>query len=125
MEKEEKKAPKLKKIDLSAITDKINNKNKFKNVSSRASVSTAITNIKKKTKKKSKKKKEQVEEIVGDVKVLKVPEFTSVDELAQSMKVSVQEVIMKCMDLGMMVTINQRLDMDSMIMIGLFSLVKT
>ena len=29
------------------------------------------------------------------------------------MKVSAQEVIMKCMDLGLMVTINQRLDMDT------------
>ena len=115
--KEENKAPKLKKIDLSAITDKINNKNKFKNVSSRASVSTAITNIKKKSKKKSKKKRDQIEEVVSDLKVLKVPEFTSVDELAQSMKVSAQEVIMKCIGMGLMVTINQRLDMDTMIMV--------
>ena len=34
------------------------------------------------------------------------------------MNVKVQDVIMKCMDLGMMTTINQRLDMDSMIMIA-------
>ena len=29
------------------------------------------------------------------------------------MKVSAQDVIMKCMEMGMMVTINQRLDMES------------
>jgi len=118
VKEEEKKAPKLKKIDLSAITDKINNKNKFKNVSSRASISTAITNIKKKSKKKIKKKKEEADEVVESNQVLKVPEFTSVDELAQSMKVSAQEVIVKCMGMGLMVTINQRLDMDTMIMVS-------
>ena len=47
-----------------------------------------------------------------------MPEFTTVDELAQSMNVKVQDVIMACMNLGMMVSINQRLDMESMIMVA-------
>ena len=34
------------------------------------------------------------------------------------MKVSVQDVIMKCMGLGLMVTINQRLDMDTIEMVA-------
>jgi translation initiation factor IF-2 len=41
-----------------------------------------------------------------------------VDELAQSMEIQSSEIIMTCMDMGMMVTINQRLDMDSITLIA-------
>ena len=57
-------------------------------------------------------------EIAETSKILNLPEFSTLEELSGSMNVKVQEVIMKCMDLGMMTTINQRLDMDSMIMIA-------
>ena len=112
-----KTAPKLKKIDLSAITDKINNKNKLKSKVEKASLN-SITSSKKKQKKKIKKKKTSVEISEEVSSLLKVPEFSTVDELAQSMKVSAQDVIMKCMDLGLMVSINQRLDMDTIIMVA-------
>ena len=46
-----------------------------------------------------------------DVK-LQVTEFISVSELASLMDVSFTEVISKCMSLGMMVSINQRLDAE-------------
>lgn len=46
-----------------------------------------------------------------------VTEFTSVDELAKLMDRSPTEIIAKFMELGKMVTINQRLDKDSLIMI--------
>ena len=51
-------------------------------------------------------------------KSIRVPEFTTVDELAQSLDVTVQKVIMACIGMGMMVTINQRMDMDSIVMIA-------
>lgn len=47
-------------------------------------------------------------------KVLKVPEFVTVGELATMMDVSVNEVISTCMTLGMMVTMNQRLDSETL-----------
>ena len=43
---------------------------------------------------------------------LQVTEFISVSELANLMDVSYAEVIGKCMSLGMMVSINQRLEAD-------------
>src|SRR6202034_4700198 len=43
---------------------------------------------------------------------LQVTEFISVSELANLMDVSYAEVIGKCMGLGMMVSINQRLEAD-------------
>ena len=48
---------------------------------------------------------------IGDNK-LQVTEFISVSELANLMDVSYAEVISKCMSLGMMVSINQRLEAD-------------
>ena len=47
-----------------------------------------------------------------------IVEFSTVDEFSQSMDIPVQDVIMKCMTLGLMVTINQRLDMETMIMVA-------
>ena len=43
-------------------------------------------------------------------KTLRVTEFVTVNELASLMDVSVMEIISACMSLGMMVTMNQRLD---------------
>ena len=49
---------------------------------------------------------------VGDDNKLQVTEFISVSELASLMDVSFAEVISKCMSLGIMVSINQRLDAE-------------
>ena len=43
---------------------------------------------------------------------MQVTEFISVSELANLMDVSFAEVISKCMGLGIMVSINQRLDAE-------------
>ena len=48
----------------------------------------------------------------GDDNKLQVTEFISVSELANLMDVSFAEVISKCMSLGIMVSINQRLDAE-------------
>jgi len=112
------KPRKLKKIDMSTIADKINiNKSsKFKKADIKSGKALPIS---KKSKKKNKKKKNETEEITEEISsIIKVPEFTTVDELAQTMKVSSQDVIMKCMGLGLMVTINQRLDMDTIEMVA-------
>ncbi len=117
------KPRKLKKIDVAAIADKINQSKKGKkkgNVKvAPASLKQPLPSFGKKLKKKPKKKSVITDEQVTEVKnIIKVPEFTSVDELAQSMNVKVQEVIMVCMNLGLMVTINQRLDMETIIMVA-------
>lgn len=50
---------------------------------------------------------------------LKVTEFISASELASLMDVTVNEVIGTCMEMGMFVSINQRLDAESIQMIAL------
>ena len=66
-----------------------------------------------------KKKKERIEqeqkeqeEILSRKNVIQVTEYLSTSELAKLMDIDVNDVIQKCFDLGLMVTINQRLDKD-------------
>ena len=51
-------------------------------------------------------------------KVLKLSEFVSVADLASLMDVSVNQVIATCMNLGMFVSINQRLDAEALTIIA-------
>ena len=115
---------KLKKISIQDIADKINQTKKRtpkgKGEPSKPQIKQPLPQFGKSgAKKKSKKKDKNVDVEASDIKKsIKVPEFTTVDELAQSMDVTAQEVIMACMGLGMMVTINQRMDMDNIILIA-------
>lgn len=49
---------------------------------------------------------------------LKVTEFVTVSELATMMNVSPTEVITACMNLGLMVSINQRLDAEALVVVA-------
>ncbi len=49
-----------------------------------------------------------------DKKVLKATEFVSVNELANMMNANVNEIISSCMSLGLFVSINQRLDAETL-----------
>ena len=53
-----------------------------------------------------------------DAKSLKVAEFISASDLASLMDVSINEVISKCMAMGMFVSINQRLDAEAITIIA-------
>ena len=76
------------------------------------------TKGKNKTAKYRKEKREQVsnrlqeleDQELADSKVLKITEFVTANELASMMNISVNQVIATCMSIGMMVSINQRLD---------------
>jgi translation initiation factor IF-2 len=50
--------------------------------------------------------------------IIKVTEFVSVSELASMMDVHPNEVISKCMELGLFVSINQRLDAETLALIA-------
>lgn len=54
---------------------------------------------------------EEMEEV--DLSVIRVSEFISAAELAELIDVDSGQIITKCLELGMMVSINQRLDMDT------------
>ena len=69
------------------------------------------TSTGKKRRKKVKTKTETGEEI--EENVIKVSEFITTQELAEIMDVPATEIIKKCLELGLIVTINQRLDLDT------------
>lgn len=57
--------------------------------------------------------KEQRAEAKAESKIIKLTEFVTVSELASMMNVSVNQVIGTCMSVGIMVSINQRLDAET------------
>ena len=59
-----------------------------------------------------KREKQELKELESVSMDLQLTEFVSVSELASLMNVDVAEVIMKCMNLGVIVSINQRLDAE-------------
>ncbi|WP_203294466.1 translation initiation factor IF-2 [Luteirhabdus pelagi] len=60
------------------------------------------------------KSEEEQAQQEADSKLLKVTEFVTVSEVATMMDVPVTKVISACMSLGMMVTMNQRLDAETL-----------
>lgn len=57
---------------------------------------------------------EEEQQLEREKKVLKVTEFVTANELAKMMDVPVNEIIAACMSLGMFVSINQRLDAETL-----------
>ena len=64
------------------------------------------------------KMSEEMEREQMERSVLKVTEFVTVSELATMMNVSPMEVISACMNLGLMVSINQRLDAEALVVVA-------
>lgn len=93
------KKPKRKEVDLKEVQD---------------TVKKTLASIESRGKKPKRHRKVRTEngEIVEE-KVIKVTEFISANDLANLMDVSVSEIITKCLELGLVVSINQRLDLDT------------
>ncbi len=73
--------------------------------------------------KKKRKEREAEEERRQELKALEknkivVTEFIAVNELANLMNVPVSDVITKCIELGLMVSINQRLDVETITLVA-------
>jgi translation initiation factor IF-2 len=66
----------------------------------------------------SQRAKEEIEQKELDKNILKVTEFVSVNELASMMNLAVTDIISTCMNLGLFVSINQRLDAETMALLA-------
>ena len=66
----------------------------------------------------SARRDEEMERSEIDKSTLKVTEFVTVSELATMMNAAVTDVIMACMNLGLMVSINQRLDAEALVIVA-------
>ena len=122
------KKQKLRKINLSNIQSefiqagssknekdtKPKSANVSKNVETKVKATLAAIGTKKKKKvyKKTKSKIDETDENTEITKTIKIPEFSSVDELSKIFAVSSSDIIAFCLELGTLATINQRLDWD-------------
>jgi len=76
-----------------------------------ASIKKVMTSID--TSKKRRRRRDGRHEEVQQDEAYRVSEFVSVHDFADLIEVDVADIIGKCMDMGMMVTINQRIDKDT------------
>ncbi len=60
------------------------------------------------------KSEDELAQIEADSKIIRVTEFITVGEIATLMEVGTTEIISACMSLGIMVTMNQRLDAETL-----------
>ena len=65
-----------------------------------------------------KREKEEIIEVEEEQGVIKLPEFSTVADLAQKLDIDPTEIIQKCFAMGLMVSINQRLDSETIIMLA-------
>ena len=63
--------------------------------------------------KKRKRRRDGKQEEMAEDEAYRVSEFVSVHDFADLIEIDVADIISKCMDMGMMVTINQRIDKDT------------
>ena len=66
----------------------------------------------------SEAKQKEIEQQEKEKNLIKVTEFVTANELASMMNVSVTDVISTCMSLGMFVSINQRLDAETLTLVA-------
>ncbi|MFC1569512.1 translation initiation factor IF-2 [bacterium] len=84
-----------------------------------ASIKETLAKMGETTKKKRRKKERDVEETdETETNIIHTTEFSSVADLAALMDIESSEVIRVCLSLGLMVSINQRLDKDTIIMVA-------
>ena len=66
----------------------------------------------------SQRQQADLEQIEKEKSILKVTEFVTANELANMMDVQVNQIISTCMSLGMFVSINQRLDAETLSLVA-------
>lgn len=87
------------------------------------SMDDTISSVRASSRKRKRKEREAEEERLLEIKskeqhILKVSEYIAVNELANLMNVPVGDVISKCIGLGLMVSINQRLDLETITLVA-------
>lgn len=103
------------------ISDEEINKNIRRTLNSmNESIASSNRNKMKQKKKAEREEKEmlRIEEEAKEAKILHLTEFVTTADLAKMIGVNASEIIMKCMGLGLMVSINQRLDKDTITVIA-------
>ena len=132
--KKQEKKPRFRKIDLSEIQSKIetprrktgkpteeDGDEKKQDLSVTSTIKRTLAAMDHKSKKKKyRKERDGEEELVIEeaIQKINVRDFMNVQELAEVLDVSATDIIGKCLELGIIATINQRLEFDTMTLIA-------
>ncbi len=114
--KKKKKKLRHKEIDQAEVKDAI--RRTFAAMDDTAAVGGRAAFKKRKRKEREEEEQRLQEEAERQAGKLRVTEFVSVNDLANLMHVNVADVIKKCIELGIMVSINQRLDKDTITLVA-------
>ncbi|MBN2281918.1 MAG: translation initiation factor IF-2 [Candidatus Marinimicrobia bacterium] len=123
------KGKKLKRVTITDIEDDVNRQARGKKKKNKRgkqvdaekvdqNIKQTMAKMSQKTVKKKYKKRRHDEDIDEDSRLIKISEFSTVEDLAKHLNVEPAEVIKHCISLGMFVTINQRLDFDTIQLIA-------
>lgn len=126
--------PRFRKIDLSDIQSKIetprrkpsklleeDGSKEKKDLSVSSTIKRTLAAMDHKAKKKRYRKDRNDEEVIDtveDIQSINVRDFMNVQELAEVLDVSPTDIITKCLELGIIATINQRLEFDTIALIS-------
>ncbi|MCE1163981.1 MAG: translation initiation factor IF-2 [Bacteroidetes bacterium] len=110
------KGPKQKEFSQKEIDEAI--RETFAKIEDDSGASARSIARKKKKKERLEQEKKEAEIKEARKNILSVTEFVSTMELSNIMGVSANEIIKKCFDLGMMVSINQRLEKDLILLLA-------
>ncbi len=99
---------------------KKNKKNKVDQKEVEASVRRTMADMDSGRSRRRYRRSDQEEEGIEEdaVQIIKVPEYITTAELSEHLSITPTALVTKCMELGLMITINQRLDMDTITLIA-------
>ncbi len=118
LDRKKKKKKRLKGSEISQTEVDKSIRQTLQNMTEDLPVSQRAAARKRKRKEREEEEQRQIEEAKLAEGKLRVTEFLSVNDLANLMRVNVADVIKKCMELGIMVSINQRLDKDTITLVA-------
>lgn len=99
--------------------NKKRNEHKVDTVAVKLSFKQTMANMDSGKKVKKHKKRSQTSEVEEGITAIEVTEFMTLSELAKAFDKKPAEVVAKCMEMGMLASINQRLDMDTIEMLAM------
>lgn len=118
LDRKKKKKKKLRHTEINQAEVQETIRKTLQNMAEDLPVSQRAASRKRKRKEREEEELRQLEVAKSEEGKLRVTEFLSVSDLANLMRVEVADVIKKCMELGIMVSINQRLDKDTITLVG-------
>ena len=113
-----KKKKRIKKFEINEKDVKAAIRKTMLSIDDTTTAASRASHRKKKRKEREEEEEKKQEQRSIEASIIKVTEYSAVNELANLMEIPVSDVIAKCMELGIMVSINQRLDVETITLVA-------